>query len=289
MWGGWERSATAEQKAAYRLGKMDNQWGLMGQAAELAIMWILRQKQQNKPVHSDEAWNTVARPFLTKNWTESQEGKWQTQPKKYCCLREHYYHVFSNKDEENTAKRKIAQQVQTCISNFTQTVLPRIQNIKPIDELPIALPEAGGDVEHFIYEGVKVYAIPDYAYRHDGKIFIHDWKAGKIKEQHKMQLLLYALWAQEKHQGKLSDLLLFVEYLNENSVLPLEPTPEDMENLIARMSNSVAEMSEYLEDCDREKNIPLPKEEWELAEDPRNCRLCNFYELCKKELEEAPF
>jgi hypothetical protein len=76
MWGGWARNATEEQKTAYRLNKMDNRWGLMGQAAENAIMWVLRQHQQGKTdlVTVDAAWKTVARPFMTRKWTESVEG-----------------------------------------------------------------------------------------------------------------------------------------------------------------------------------------------------------------------
>ena len=45
MWGGWEAAASDEQKTAYRLNKMDNRWGLMGQAAERAIMWVLKEHQ----------------------------------------------------------------------------------------------------------------------------------------------------------------------------------------------------------------------------------------------------
>ena len=52
-----------------------------------------------------------------------------------------------------------------------------------------------GDVEHFCNEGVKIYAIPDYAYKIDDKIHIHDWKAGKVKLQHRLQLH-YMLYGQ---------------------------------------------------------------------------------------------
>ena len=46
MWGGWEKNATPETKKAYQLNKMDNRWGLMGQAAENSVMRVLRQHQQ---------------------------------------------------------------------------------------------------------------------------------------------------------------------------------------------------------------------------------------------------
>lgn len=283
MWGGWANNATPEQRTAYRLCKMDNRWGLMGQAAENAIMWVLKQHQQGNPVDAAAAWNTIARPFLTRKWNESNEGKWRNSPKQYCCLREHYYKTM---EDENEAKRQVAAQVQNCITNFVNKVLPRIRGISPSQEFQIATPEQGGDVENFIYEGVKIYSIPDYAYRIGDEVHIHDWKAGRIKaDQHRLQLSLYALWAIVKHGAKLENIFLYVEYLNEGQVLPFQLTAEALEETKALMSDSVGEMSEYLVDCDRAKNEPLPMEEWELTLDPVNCSQCNFYELCKPELD----
>jgi len=285
MWGGWKSTATEEQKTAYRLCKMDNCWGLMGQAAENAIMWALRQHQQGKAVSADAAWKTVSRPFLTQKWNESKEGKWRSSPKRFCCLREHYYRTMKDENEE---KRRIAAQVQRCIENFIEKVLPRIKNVRPDQEFRIATQEQGGDVENFMYEGVKIYSIPDYAYRDGNKVHIHDWKAGKVKvDQHKLQLSLYALWAMLKHGAKLEDIYLYVEYLKEGQVLPFQLTEAELEETKMLISTSVGQMTEYLVDFDREKNIPIPKEEWELTDDPRNCAQCNFYELCRDELEQA--
>ena len=285
MWGGWARNATPEQKKAYQLNKMDNRWGLMGQAAENAIMWVLKQHQQGTPVDAKAGWDKVARPFLTRKWNESHDGGWRQSPKQFCCLREHYYKTL---EDENEAKRRVAAQVQNCIENFVDKVLPRIGEINPSQEFRIATPEQGGDVEHFIYEGVKIYSIPDYAYKVGDEVHIHDWKAGKIKaDQHRLQLSLYALWAIVKHGASLDKIFLYVEYLNEGQVLPFQLTAEELEITKGIMSDSVAEMSEYLIDCDREKNEPLPKDEWELTLDPANCTQCNFYELCKAELAEA--
>ncbi len=283
MWGGWARNASPEQKTAYRLNKMDNRWGLMGQATENAIMWVFKQHQQGFPADANAAWNTVARPFLTRKWNESIGGSWRNSPKQYCCLREHYYKTL---DDENEAKRQVAAQVRNCIDNFIEKVLPRIGDIKPAQEFQIATPEQGGDVENFVYEGVKIYSIPDYAYRIGDEVHIHDWKAGKIKaDQHRMQLSLYALWAIVKYGVKLENIFLYVEYLNEGQVMPFQLSESDLEETKAVMGESVGEMTEYLVDCDREKNEPLPKEEWELTLDPINCRQCNFYELCQPELE----
>ena len=283
MWGGWSKNATEEQKTAYRLNKMDNRWGLMGQAAENAVMWLLRQHQQGLPVDATAGWEKVAQPFLKQRWSESNGGSWRTAPKQYCCLREHYYGTLA---DENTAKRQIAEQVKHCIANFVDKVLPRIAGVKQEQEFLIATAEQGGDVEHFMYEGVKIYAIPDYAYRVGNEVHIHDWKAGRIKaEQHQLQLSLYALWAVVKYGASLDKIFLYVEYLNEGQVLPFQVSVEELEETKALMSESIGEMTEYLVDCDRDRNEPLPKEEWELAVDPESCGQCNFYELCRPELD----
>ena len=285
MWGGWARNATEEQKTAYRLNKMDNRWGLMGQAAENAIMWVLKQHQAGKSVTVDDAWKTIGRPFMTKKWNESLEGNWRSAPNQYCCLRDHYYNKLSG-EEEKEAKRKLAAQIQNCVANFIETVLPREGSISPSQEFQIATPETGGDVEHFIYEGVKIYSSPDYSYKIGDEVHIHHWKAGKIKaDQHKLQLSLYALWAIVKHGAALDKIFLYVEYLNEGQVLPFQISEEELDETKARMSESVGEMTEYLVDHDREKNEPLPKEEWELALDPASCAMCDFLELCQPELD----
>jgi CRISPR/Cas system-associated exonuclease Cas4 (RecB family) len=216
-------------------------------------------------------------------WKESSEGNWRTSPKQFCCLREHYYKTLEN---ENEAKRQVAAQVQNCITNFIEKVLPRIADISASQEFSIATQEAGGDVENFIYEGVKIYSIPDYAYKIGDQVHIHDWKAGKIKaDQHRLQLSLYALWAIVKYGASLDKIFLYVEYLNEGQVMPFQISPEDLEETKGLMSDSVGQMTEYLIDGDRDKNEPLPKEEWELTIDRTNCEQCNFYELCKLELE----
>lgn len=281
MWGGWEKSASAEQKKAYQLNKMDNRWGLMGQAAENSVMRVLRQHQTGNLISAEEAFETVARPFLRQKWTESKRGEWRASPKGKCCLREHYYGTMG---DEKAVAEQMSAQIQSCISNFIQKVLPRIGQVTREQELPVKTPDAGGDPENIIWNGVKLYVIPDYAYRTRGQFHIHDWKAGKVKASHREQLGLYAVWAREKFRAKPEETFLYIEYLHEGVVAPFQLASADFERLESRIENSVAEMTEYLADFDRSRNVPLPKEEWDLACDPASCGSCNFFELCKEEL-----
>lgn len=282
MWGGWKRSASAQAQTAYRLNKMTNRWGLMGVATENTIMHVLRRHQAGVAISAEEAYLAVARPFLLRSWKESRDGAWKENPKQFCCLHGHYYGTL---EDEKKAVRAIRDQVIECTEHFIDKVLPRLADISFEQEVPIHTPDRGGDPEHIMWNGVKMYVIPDYAYRTGRRMHIHDWKAGQIKASHRDQLAGYALWAEVKHGIPIEDTFLYVEYLKEGQVLPFQLTGAEFDDQKARIEASVAEMSEYLVDFDRAQNEPLPKEEWELAASPDACRRCKFYELCKPELE----
>jgi len=280
-WGGWEKNADEITKTAYRLNKMDNRWGLMGQAAENSVMRVLRQHQAGNPITADEAFELVARPFLREKWIQSKRGEWKTDPKNNCCIRGHYYHTIRN---EKTVGEQLTRQIKNCLQNFIDFVLPRIENVKREQEIEIHTPDQGGDPENIVFEGIKMYTIPDYVYRIGSAFHIHDWKAGKIKEAHREQISIYALWANQKYGAQFKNTFLYIEYLNEPKVAAFQVTEADIEAIKTRIDGSAGEMSEYLVNGDRERNEALPKEEWDLALDPNACTFCNFYELCKEEL-----
>ena len=61
-------------------------------------------------------------------------------------------------------------------------------------------------------------------------------------------------------------------------------TRADLDETIQSIGESVGEMTEYLQGFDRDRNVPVSKEEWDLALDPKSCVRCPFYELCAPEL-----
>ncbi len=284
MWGGWAKSASAQSQKAYLLNKMDNRFSIMGKAVEDSIMWILRQHQSGNEVSAEQAYEQIARPYLLQSWKDSQNKFWQQNAKQFCNLREHYYEKFADKTEEKEAVTKIREQVERCIKNFTEKTLPRLKDIAPSQEILIG---ASGDPENFLFEGIKIYAIPDYVYRIGEQLFIIDWKAGKIKESHMKQVALYGLWANIKYHIPPENVTVAVEYLECGERIEARLTQNDLNDVKNRISESVGEMTEYLVDFDRKRNAAIPQEEWELADDPCICEFCNFYELCKAELEES--
>lgn len=284
MWGGWNRDAAPEKKKAYQLNKMDNIYSLMGRAVEDAVMWCLREHQLGRTPSTEDAYQQVARPLLNGAWKESKQGKWKESPKNFCCLREHYYNAWTPEQEKERTQRAV-EHTQTCIHNFIERVLPRLQSVQAKQEIPIGTIRQG-DPESFQHDGIKIYAIPDYVYEQDGKWFIHDWKSGKAKDSHLKQVSIYGLWAHEKHGVPIDQVFLLIEYLASGQLAADDMTRERLDEINAFIAESVADMADYLEDGDIERNQPISREEWDLAVDRNACRNCNFYELCKPELEE---
>jgi len=283
-WAGWERDASSECKTSYRLNKMTNRFCLYGVAAEDAVMWMLRQHQEGSSVTVQEAFDAVARPQLRKAWDESKGKAW-AQRAKAACLHEHYYPQFSEISDREIMQ-VIADVVKTCLTNFQNDVLPMLSTIKREDEIDVAV-VGKGDPEHFMFEGVKIYAIPDYVFVRDGIWHILDWKSGKLKAEHMEQVALYALWAKVKHGISPDKIQLQLEYLQHSTRERFKVTDEDLEKVKDRIRESVQDMSQYLVEGDLSKNTALPKYEWDLCYEPSICHQCSFFELCEKELKDA--
>lgn len=284
MWGGWKEQASPLQKTAYRLSKMDNRYALIGRAVELAVVWALRELQAGRAVAVEDAYVKAARPYLNQCWSDSKKQLWRAQPKRHCCLHEHYYPQFHTRTEPEMTKQMI-DQVKVCVGHFLDTVWPRLSAVRREDEVAIATPETGGDPESFPFDNVKIYAIPDYAYRRDGQLHIHDWKSGNPKPEHKLQMGIYGLWAHVRHGLPIGQIHVHLEYLLPSRVESATLTDADVTHIQQVIRESVGEMTEYLDGGDLRRNQPLPQDQWELAADTDLCRHCNFYELCKPELD----
>ncbi len=284
-WGGWAHDASPEKRKAYQLDKMDNRYSLQGNAVETAVMWALREKQQGRDVTADQAYEQAARPFLNGAYQQSKSGAWDENPKKNCCLHEHYYAALhGNADDSWTAT--IMDNTKRCIVNFIDRVLPRLANITPDQEVRVVRPGDGGDPEHFVFEGVKIYAIPDYVYREGDTFHIIDWKSGKAKPAHHAQLALYGFWATVKHAVPAEKITVYIEYLADGTTAAETLTEDRLVDVRNTIGESVGDMAEYLVDADGARNEALPIDEWDLAPTRDPCQRCNFYELCAPAFNE---
>lgn len=295
MWNGWKENAAPVQRAAYRLSKMENRFTLLGNAVELGVNWLIRGQQTGRAATAEEAYESAAKPFLNKCWSESLKGLWQNNPKKFCCLHEHYYSDFEkNREKEKEMTAEMIVRIKLCLANFIAKVMAGLAPVKKEQEIAVST-VALGDPESFVIDEtqsspaspwrVKVYAIPDYTYLKEGEMHIHDWKSGGARAPHKDQMAVYGLWAAVKHKIAPEKVNIHLEYLASGVTDSQKLTNESLTRAQEMICESVNEMAEYLVEGDLRRNEALPKDDWEMSADMNVCRKCNFYELCKPELE----
>jgi hypothetical protein len=278
-WGGWKSDAPPVARTAYRLKCMDSRHTLAGRVTEDTVRWMLDEARAGRTPTADAAYETVARPKLNEAWKQSRSDAWRKDPKRHICLHEQYYPDL-HADLDPQWPEQIRANILLCLTHFLDTALPRLQDITPAEEVPI---DRG---ESFTWNGLTIYAIPDYVYQRDGTWHIHDWKAGKPHAEHRFQLGVYALWAHVKHQIPLDQIQLYIEYLRENRVAAEPATAALIEEVQAWITETATDMTNYLHDGDPARNQPCDQIEWDMTPERSLCARCNFYELCKPELAE---
>ncbi len=277
-WGGWSPEAPKEARDAYRLGKMDSRFTLMGQVVEATIQWLLKEVQAGRQPSAETAYETVARPQLNEAWKASKSGRWREDPKRCICLHEHYYpalHAQLATDWPQQLKAAVMQ----CIEHFIADIMPRLKDVQPSDEVAVDPLQA---VE---WEGLRVYAVPDYVFQREDEFCIIDWKAGQPNPSHAKQLAIYAWWARQVHGIAPERMRLNIAYLQTGQVVEEAGSEALIASAEDWIRTSAMDMAAYLKNGDLEANQPCAKEEWDMTPERSVCQRCNFYALCEPEFE----
>ncbi len=282
-WGGWKKDAAPTTRQAYLLSKMTSRHALAGDAVERGVEAMLTAARAGRPMSVEAVFDKTLRPFLRSLWNESRTRAWQ-QDAKRCNLHEHYYPEF-HPGKDGDYVRQVADIVKGCLANFEQRVLPRLRDIPRESEVSVDLP-GRGDPEHFFLDGIKIYAIPDLVYRAGEDWHIIDWKSGSARAEHRLQLGVYALWANRKHGVEPERIQVALEYLRDGATVCEPVDSAFLDKARASILTSIQDMADYLENGDLQRNAPRPRAEWDLAPDFNTCRLCPFLELCEPELKE---
>lgn len=266
-WGGWKSDADPATRKTYVLKNMTNLKIFPGDVIHRVIKQVLRGLSCGKAIELDLA-KERARKMLNQGWKESRDGKWRADPKRRVNLFEHYYKlVVSDKQTE-----RIKENVMQCLDNFYASEI--FEDIKSSDPRSWL---AFQDMESFNLEDIKVFAIPDFAFEHNEKTVLFDWKSGIRSSSHEMQMRCYALLLERKWGRPLSKLDFNILYLRSGDVVKMEVTTEDVERMAKFIKSSFADMLKLLEDQSnniaRINTFPMPDKS-------RRCEMCSFKELC---------
>ncbi|GIQ68985.1 PD-(D/E)XK nuclease family protein [Xylanibacillus composti] len=272
---GWQREASEEAQAAYRLKQLANLYLVMGdELHQIAEHLLQRWEEQAGDAAADELVERLRRR-LNQAFLDSRDvPRWKRAPKKSTMLHEMYYIGELPQDRVEKIKRRL----RVCVDGLLRSLTWRELTASP--SMRIAEVE---QLRTFEVEGTPVYvkmdALLEDRSRERPWIMV-DWKTGMEDEKNEEQLILYAIYLGEQAGIPPEQLELRVEYLLTGETKTVYADQADMERVREAMSRSMAAMKACL--ADPERNAPKPKEAFASRPSRAVCAGCNFRELCEE-------
>jgi len=266
-WGGWSEDAEPRARELYKLKNLTNLHLLAGDVVHRALERSLQAFRRGAETEPEVlvAW---CKSEMQRGFKESREKRWEKRPKKYVRLFEHHYGPVPTHEFLERIAAKIGTSIR---SFFTSPAFALIRETDPSQWLPMET------LDSFIFEGTKVYAVPDFACRHLGEVLLFDWKTGRPDPRNLDQVVLYALFAAAKWGADPDRVRGGPVYLLTGGAFDPQPAgAEDRERVGGRMRASIAAMRERLEDPARN----LAREEAFDTTPGSACRSCNFRGVC---------
>jgi predicted RecB family nuclease len=279
---GWLASAPDVARRAYRLRNLKSLPLLVGEVLHALFGEALRDVRGGKPAVAADTLFNEARRRLNVAYAESKNRKaFEAEPKGRAMLHELYYGTELADSRIDAMRRRLRAATEGFLASpsFREAGAAPFQEIKGIDH-----------EGHFELDGTRIYAAPDLTIRRgDGTWVIVDWKTGAGDEAHATQLGVYGLYLRHRH-GVRGPVAGRLEYVSEGTSEDVAIDEAALEFALREIRDSVAAMRAYLDDP--AANRPRPREAFPLRDDRRACPQCNFYELCRPEIEaglEGPF
>ncbi|XXF79845.1 PD-(D/E)XK nuclease family protein [Myxococcaceae bacterium GXIMD 01537] len=276
-WGGWEASASADVRELYVLKKLGNRFSWAGTVVHDCVKDALLDWRAGRAVDA-AAVVARARRMMQDDFRFSRDKSyWKHKHRKaFSGLVEHEY-AESVPDE---AWKQNWETVASALGWFFSSRWPALaRSLKPEQWLEV---DAGADFSSFTWEGVKVFAIPDFAYVDDaGAPVVVDWKTGKARDGYDEQVLGYALYVSQRYKLPVEKVRASLVYLNEGKEQDVQVDPSAMDGFRARFSESVGRMRSLL--ADPVANAPREEAAFPRTENLSACVRCAFRRPCGRE------
>ena len=275
-WGGWDRAAAADVKTLYGLKKLHNRFTWAGSTVHEAIRESLLHYRAKRPVDPSAVIERVHRR-MQDEWKHSHGGKHWQDRKTFVGLVEHEYGDVLEPD----TWKKNWELTKEALTWFFNSRWPALAQALPRDRW-IEVDETDFDRSVFYLDGVKVFAVPDFAYfDEDGTPRVVDWKTGGPRDGYDDQVIGYALYLSERYQMDLKSIRTSLVYLNAGTEKEVACTPEAVERFKASFRDSVARMRALL--VDPSGNVAKGEEAFPMQADPAECAGCVFRRPCGRE------
>ncbi len=280
-WLGWERNAAPERRKAYLLKKMTRMPILAGDLVHRAIAEYFRRRDQGVAYTLEEAREFTVRELRAK-YKESRDGAWKAKPSKLCRLAEHHYEeprIVEATGAAGEYGRRYVERMAACLETFFNW--PELADVRESDPGSWLACE---ELSTFDVAGVKVYAVPDFAYRTpEGRVRILDWKTGAPRPEDRFQLEVYALYARERFEAAADEIDAEDIYLERAERHGATFSDASLDATLAHIQATLGPMQAAHFDAERSTGDPERFPALALGSAAAaECRSCNYRELCDR-------
>ena len=268
-WGWWKEKPKGQKYEIMIHKSLTSLPAFTGDCVHKALeLWFQSKKKGNELSAKDLYDKSVE--IFREGWRQSAGEDWKARPNKSIHLQEHHFGEEIVKSQTESARLLLEQ----CANYFVKSSdLAMVREVNPKQYLSL---ETLGT---YLFEGVKVYAVPDFAYHDGATVHIWDWKTGKPREEDMYQLYTYALYGREKWSASLDNTVLHVAYLGEGHVNTTEVDLRYLSYVEQRMSLAMHQMFDSHYDPDKEGPI---MSNWPASPESRKCGKCRFRSLCQE-------
>jgi CRISPR/Cas system-associated exonuclease Cas4 (RecB family) len=267
-WGWWQERPRGERWGLMVLKNLTTLPAFSGDCLHRAIADWLGERRAERAA-PDATWLFErAREHFRAGWRESSQGGWSVKPNQRVHLAEHHYGPTPERERTDAARDLLERGARFFVGDCA---LAEAREAPPEEWLALE------ELDRFELESTPVYAVPDFAYRADGRVHIWDWKSGRPRDEDLFQLHTYALFARERWGADPASTVLHLAYLGSNQVRTLPADPARIARVERQIASSICELRAVHYDPDRE---PARMESWPADPSPSKCGDCRFRGVC---------
>ncbi|KKN98972.1 hypothetical protein LCGC14_0142170 [marine sediment metagenome] len=277
-WKGWESQAPQEKRRAYMLKQMTNFAMWTGSVVHNIIEEIITTGRATGEWINLEQAQKGGIQALRKGWKQSIDKRWQGRPKGNINLSEHFYQEDIDKDTTDRCKQKVLKSLKAF---YEMPLFEVLKGLKNEDWLTLE------DFQKFQLDtGEEVTLKIDCGFRYKGKVYLLDWKTGKVSDSVIDQLVTYGIYAlKQKWAKKPEDIVIIPVYLaafaelGEQAAPHLEVTMQHMKRQAGIIRNESPMLKKAFENRDNPDFFPKTDNEYA-------CKKCFMRDMCSGPITE---
>ena len=269
-WGGWSDEADERTRKLYILKQLQTRQMWAGQKVHECIKKVIENIRDGIKTINVKETIDKALDVMRQEFKSSKKGRYLKEPKT-CALFEHEYKLqLPDSEWKNTADH-----VVKCLTIFFDSdVYGLIFQLSSGQWLEVE------KFSSFQYDDVKVYVVPDFAFRDKEEIVIYDWKTGKEEaDNHKLQLVCYGLYAIQQWSFKSKQIRTVEFYLSSGKQNEHHLTDFELDPIRQYIGNSIKAMKDMLDDP--QANV-ASEDRFSFVENEQVCKYCNYCKACPR-------